>query len=324
MKTTEPLPGPRWVKSAVKAVLPGTAVTWIGDKIVQRQDKKLFLDHLRPSDVFLVGHPKSGNTWLAYMLSVLLERVVRKKATLANVKEFVPAVHFRARDSEISLYSHLPTPRIFRNEGPVYPELYPKTIYLVRDPRAVMVSYYHHCLHDTKDPDWKLRDFVREMLENGCIRSLEPYLVRWDRQVCYWLERLRHQPVLLVKYEAMIQDRRKVLDRVINFIGLKCDPEDVASAVERGSFDNMRRDEERHGAEPYSGTKGEGGYYTRRGKTDAWREELPDDLAEWIEREFSHAMKKVGYLSRGSMTFDNPQAESHMETLCTRNDANGH
>jgi hypothetical protein len=282
------------VKTIVKAVVPRVMRNWVHRRQSRSRDRQLFQDSLRPTDVFLVGHPKSGNTWLAYMLAVAMERNFGKKATLANVREFIPAVH--ARDSKIASYARFSDPRIFRNEGPAYPDLYPKTIYLIRDPRAVLVSYYHHCVHDTGNFDWPLKDFVDEMLTRGHVRNIETYLVRWDRQVVQWLERSELMRVKIVKYEEMIKDRRKVLGDVMEFVGFRCDENDIASAVERGSFDNMRKEEEMYGAEPYSGTQGERGYYIRRGKTDGWKTELSQDLVRQIENEFSQAMKKVNYL----------------------------
>jgi Sulfotransferase domain len=282
------------VKTIVKAAIPQTIRKWIRRQQTRRRDRQLFQCSLRPTDVFLVGHPKSGNTWLAYMLAAVMERNFGKKVTMANVSEFIPTIH--ARDNKIASYVQFPDPRIFRNERPVYPELYPKTIYLVRDPRAVLISYYHHCVHDTGDFEWPLKDFVDEMLARGHVRNIEQSLLRWDRQVLQWLARSKALNVKIVKYEDMIQDRRRVLEDVIEFVGLVYDEKDITLAVERGSFNNMRKEEETYGAEPYSGTRGERGYYVRRGKVDGWKTELSQDLVKRIENEFSQAMKKVGYL----------------------------
>ncbi len=228
------------------------------------------------------------------MLATLLEKRFGKRATLANLQEFIPAFH--ASDLKIETYSQLPNPRMFRNEGPRFPELYPRTIYIVRDPRAVLLSYYHHCLHDTRDENWKLDAFVEEMLEYGCIKRLEPYIIPWDKQVSAWLHRAKSQPVKIVKYEDMKKDRRKVLQEVVQFLGVSSTEQDITQAVERSSFENMRKEEEMYGAEPYSGTKGEGGFFMRRGKVDSWKEELSTQARKQIETEFGETMRKVGYL----------------------------
>jgi hypothetical protein len=283
------------VRSVISAIVPGRTKRWIRERQQQREQREGFRAQLRPNDTFLVGHPKSGNTWITYMLAALIEKHFGKRATLANLQEFVPALH--ASDAKIETYSHLPNPRMFRNEGPRFPELYPKTIYIVRDPRAVLLSYYHHCLHDTRDQNWKLDDFIQEMLEFGCIKRLEPYIIRWDKQVLDWLDRANRQPVKFVQYEDMKKDRGQVLKEVIQFVGIAATEQDIAQAVERSSFENMRKEEETYGAEPYSGTKGEGGFFMRRGKVDSWKEELSPNARARIEAEFGEAMKKLGYLS---------------------------
>jgi hypothetical protein len=258
------------------------------------KNRQAFKRRLRPTDVFLVGHPKSGNTWLTLMLAVLIENNFNHKVNLNNVGEFIPSFH--NRDGEIAKYTHFPNPRIFRNEGPVYADLYPKTVYIVRDPRAAYVSYYHHCVHDTGREDWKMEDFIEEMLANGCIKSLEPYLQRWDRHVGEWLERAKRQPVLFVKYEEMKQDRKLTLKRVVDFIGLPCSEARISQAIDRGDFKSMRKEELIHGAEPYSGTKGQGGYFVRKGKIDGWKEELPAHSAGRISTEFAWIMRKMQYV----------------------------
>ena len=288
-------------RAIAKTVLPPTIRHWIRIQQFTRQDRelrkphrRLFRDHLRPTDVFLVGHPKSGYVWLAYMLAVVMERNFEKNVTLANVSDFIPTIH--AEDSKVAYYAQFPAPRIFRNENPVFPELYPRTIYLVRDPRAVLISYYHHFVHDRVKDDWSLQAFVDEMLTYGCIKHFEPYLIRWDRHVLNWLKRAKYQPVKIVRYEEMIDNRRKVLQEVIEFAGIKCTDKEIAQAVERGSFENMRKNEDIYGAESYFGSKGERGYFVRRGEVDGWKEEMAQDLAKRIESEFSEDMKKVGYL----------------------------
>lgn len=252
-----------------------------------------FKKQIRPTDVFLVGHPKSGNTWLTLMLGVLIERNFNNKINLNNIGEFIPSFH--NRDNQIQNYSKFPDPRLFRNEGPVYPDLYPKTIYIVRDPRASYVSYFHHCVHDTGRVDWKIEDFIDEMLANGCIRSLEPYLLRWDRHVMEWLRRAERQPVLFVKFEEMKRDSYQVLKKAVDFIGLPCSEDEIRLAVQRGDFKSMRKEEMDHGAAPYSGTKGEGGFFVRKGTVDGWKEELTSESAEKIAGEFSDVMRRMQY-----------------------------
>jgi len=272
------------IKSAIKAALP------------RRIRNRITLHRaLRKSDVFLVGHPKSGNTWLAFMLAVLIENDRDERVNISNVGEFVPTIH--NRDLSITRYGDRHSPRIFRTEAPNYPQAYPKTIYIVRDPRAALLSYYHHCVHDTGRTDWPISEFVDEMIDAGCIRSLEPHLVRWDLQVEAWLDRAGHQPVSVVRYEDLKGDCLGALRKLGEFIGIDHDESLLQLAVERGDFSRMRKDEQRYGAESYAGEKGERGFFVRKGKVDSWKEEMPAEVVEKIETAFYPVMKKLGYIS---------------------------
>ena len=105
------------------------------------RDRRVFQHELRQTDIFLIGHPKSGNTWLAYMLAIILNKDFNRHINLATIGDYVPVIH--GRDSMIVKYRNLFNPRVFRNEWPIYPDRYPKIIYLIRDPRSILVSYYH-------------------------------------------------------------------------------------------------------------------------------------------------------------------------------------
>lgn len=283
------------VKTLIKAAVPGPARSWIRRQRQWRQDKNLFLRHLRPSDVFLIGHPKSGNTWLAYMLAIILHRDDRADISLANVGNFVPTIH--ARDAGIAEYQHLPDPRVFRNEMPRFAERYPKIVYLMRDPRAVLVSLYHMYNTIFADKQMTLHAFLREYLTHGCIRSWEPLVIRWDWQVAAWMARAeRDERVMLVRYEDMVRDRKQVLRNVMLFSGVTCAEDDLELAVTRGSFDAMQQTEKRYGAESYPGEIGKRGRFIRRGKVDGWRNELDPAETELIVREFDPVMRAVGYL----------------------------
>lgn len=286
-----------WLQGIISRVPPSvlTAYRSVKRRHELNRGKRLFQRHLRSSDVFIVGHPKSGNTWVTYMLATVLYKDYEHRLTLVNLKEFIPFIH--GEDDKIAHFPKLPDPRIFRNEYPVYPELYPKTIYLVRDPRAVLVSYYHHYRTVTNDMKRTLRDFVEEYIVYGCIRNFDISIVRWDRQVLEWIRRANKDGcTMIVKYEDMAHDRQRVLKKAVEFIGIPCAEEDVALATARGSFAAMRADEEQHGAESYPGEIGTRGRFIRRGKADGWREEMPSDLGETIEDKFRGAMEKVGYL----------------------------
>lgn len=267
---------------------------WVEKRRYEADVRRTLRQHLRPTDVFIVAHTKSGNTWLAYMLAILLRRDRDDRVRLKNLGEFVP--NLQNRDAAIAEYADLPDPRIFRNETPLHAELFPKVIYIVRDPRAVLVSYYHMYRTLFGDEETTLADFIREYLRDGCVSRWEPFQISWDRQVLAWTGRAqRSDRVLVVKYEDMVRDRRAVLERVARFAAVPYTEDLLALAVARGGFEAMRRHEERYGAEAYDEEQARRGRFIRRGKPDGWKDELTPDLAADIQRRFARAMAAAGY-----------------------------
>jgi hypothetical protein len=293
------------VRTVARAVLPARTRRWIylrrettrrwAEKRRYEADvRHTLLRHLRPTDVYIVGHTKSGNTWLAYMLAVLLRKDRDGRVRLKNVGDYIP--NLQNRDGAVAQYRYLPNPRIFRNETPLHADLLPKVVYIVRDPRAVLVSYYHMYRTLFGDEQTTLAGFVREYLRYGCVSRWEPFQISWDRQVLAWTKQAqRGGRVLVVKYEDMVRDRRSALERVARFAGVPYAEEDLALAVVRGSFEAMRRDEEEHGAEAYDEEQARRGRFIRRGRPDGWKDELTPDVAMEIQRKFARAMEAAGY-----------------------------
>lgn len=260
-----------------------------------RRHEPKFLEALRETDTFIVGHPKSGNTWLAYMLALMLQPERFDDINLLNVGDYVPFVH--GRDRDIAQYADLPDPRVFRNEYPLHARAYPRTLYLVRDPRAALVSFWHmyRVLFDDQDTD--LASFVDQYLRGkGCFRYWNKHLIRWDHQVRrYHRQAIRSEGTIVVRYEDLVRDRSRELGRLSTFLRLDTDETRLAAVAERGEFKAMQRVEERHGAEAYEGRARGEGKFVRKGRIDGWREEMDDALSERIASTFSGAMRLVGY-----------------------------
>jgi hypothetical protein len=251
---------------------------------------------LRPTDTFLVGHPKSGNTWLAYMLAVLLFPDAGERITLANVGDFVPFVH--GRDHRIRRYGRLVDPRVFRNENPQYPDLYPRVLYLIRDPRAALVSLWHMYRTMFDVSDLTLDSFLDQyMASSGIFDWWNSKLVRWDRQVGPALERAETgERIHVVTYEELVGGRERCLEAIAVFLGISPAAGDLSRAVARGAFTAMRLLEEVHGAEAYNGRAAGDGMFVRRGRIDGWREELTGEQDARIVDAFEPVMKRAGYL----------------------------
>lgn len=166
---------------------------------------------LRPADVLLVSYPKSGSTWLRFLLAHAL---TAEGADFDSVRDTVPRVgrHRRAHplldDGGRVLRTHEPVEPFLARPGQ-------RIIYLVRDGRDVALSYLaHQRRYGTFAGGTS--EFVGRFLR-GEVDNYGP----WHEHVlaAVELQRLRRADVLQVRYEDLRQDTVAALQRVLTFCG---------------------------------------------------------------------------------------------------------
>jgi len=120
-----------------------------------------------------------------------------------------------------------------------------KVIFLVRDPRDVLVSYYFQytrrndkTLAGDASFDGTLDDFIR--YEIGGLPSIVTFYNVWARQ------RDIPRKFMLMTYEDLQMDMYRELKRLVKFLNLPdYGKNSMRDAVSKGSFSNMRQLEER-------------------------------------------------------------------------------
>jgi len=219
---------------------------------------------VRPSDILLASYPKSGNTWLRFLIANLVHP--DREVGLGNLHQLV-------LDPEISVkrdFDRVPQPRIVKTHGSFDPR-YRRAIYLVRDPRDVALSQYEQLRKLRKIGDaFPMEDFIERFLTG----ELDRHLGSWGENVGSWLAtRSRYSGFLLVRYEDLLDGTARELTRVAEFAGLPATPEGISQAVERSSDEKMRT----------------------MAKSGGWRSDLPEPRLARIEAAWGDIMTCLGY-----------------------------
>ncbi|KAH0622247.1 hypothetical protein JD844_024384 [Phrynosoma platyrhinos] len=123
---------------------------------------------IRDSDVFLVTFPKSGTIWTQNILSLIYHEGHRNGTEDTDLLDRVPWLECNIRNRD---YVKRASPRLFASHMPYY--LMPKElrngrakiIYVARNPKDVLVSYYHFSkvsvvLEDVEDFDIFMERFL--------------------------------------------------------------------------------------------------------------------------------------------------------------------
>ncbi len=253
--------------------------------------RQIFGASLRSRDVFIVSYPKSGTTWVRFLLaSILYEKslpeVPEIPLNINDTQKYAPDInyeYFEARMKSLRAYKHLPDPRIFSVHA-YYDPQFPKVIYLVRDPQDVMVSYYYY--HRRIHADFNMS--IDKFIINNKMRPGD-----WGVHVAGWLAHAESDRLLWVRYEDLKSDSHYWFRKIVDFCGLDVSEEELIRALENSSFENMRRQEDSFG---YSKAKGDLSIpFMRQGKVGSGRDELNQELVEIIQKRYSELMSRLGY-----------------------------
>ena len=230
-------------------------------------------------DVWLVSYPKSGNTWGRFLVGTLFNP--SEPITFENLKRRVPDI-YRHTDEELQKRSR---PRLIKSHEQNFGH-YPKTLYFVRDPRAVFVSYYYHMKREKMISDSETMDHLLDAFLSG---KLGPF-GRWDRHVQSWIHAAN---VLIVKYENLISKPRSEVQRMLEYLNLQLEDETIVDTIKWSSADHMRNLEINS---PGSFTRQRTDIpFVRRALADNWHEELKASLVHRIEKKFARTMRQLGY-----------------------------
>lgn len=241
----------------------------------------------RPDDTFLVSYPKSGNTWARFLVGNLL--FPSKEISFRNLETTVPDIyqntHHRLR--------RMPDPRILKSHEAFSPD-YPRVVYIVRDPRDVVVSYFHYAqkmraASGTED----IAGFWNDLL-GGRVDGFGT----WPEHVGSWLGARGEDPAfLLLRYEDMLADTSAAARSLAQFLDLGVDDATIDRAVSLSTFERMRALERRDaGKWRPARSSDQSKPFVRAGKQGGWRAELPSGVARQIENEWGETMRRLGYM----------------------------
>ncbi len=236
--------------------------------------------------IMLVSYPRSGSTWLRFMLGNLL--FADGPTSFANVERRVADIYAASDAALLKLRS----PRVLKSHE-YYDPRYNRVLCLVRDPRDVALSYYRwHIKFARFDETYPIRDFVLRFLEGGWDRYGP-----WPENVGSWLGARAHADTfVLLRYESLLADPIIELSRVGDAIGQNPSPERLELAVALSSAKRMRELER---------TEGNNWKVLRHTRRDTpfvgaatvgqWRSALPVECAELISTRWGYRMAQLGY-----------------------------
>ncbi len=240
-----------------------------------------------PDDTFLVSFPRSGNTWTRFLVCNLTNP--DDPVTFAELESRIPEI-YDVTDRALRAF---PRPRIIKSHESFDPR-YKKILYVVRDPRDVLLSYYEFQLkRRVITEECSLEKFLPRFIES----ELEPKTGSWRDHVVSWTAtRGGQKNFLCLRYEDMLANPEDAAKKIASFLGLDSNPERIARAVELSSADRMRDLEKQQSAQ-WKETKNtrQDKPFVRTAISGGWKSALPEHCVAEIESAWGDVMRSVGY-----------------------------
>lgn len=251
--------------------------------------------------VFVVGFPKSGNTWLARLLAEVTDSNIAVNNPLDGVNM---ADNSSERKGQFIIHKE----HVVNN---IEQAMQSKVVYIVRDVRDVLVSGFFFSNPFVCEDGVRIvrkcrglrgimyrayfRHQIRRMNKQWCgnemsvlvhwVKGEKNLVGSWSEHIEFWT---KHPSVIVVRYEDLLRDTEAEMRKILLAFKLDVSDEVLLKAISKQSFKKKKSDFLKSGDS--LNTK-----FLRRGKAGGWKEFLPTTVVREIEQKHADVMNTYGY-----------------------------
>lgn len=254
---------------------------------------------------WIASYPKSGNTWLRFLLYQYFNGAAESSA---QISRFIPDMHHKGSlhgvkpfEGSIFVKTHLPL-----DQRLPLREHTRDFVHVVRHPRDTILSCLNYArLINSPDVAGGVTDeqYVRGFIARGGSAWYAGLgFGTWEEHCASWIDNTEF-PGLLVRYEDLKKQTPAELRRILEFLGHPVDQSRVDQAVKLSSFDHMRALEVK---EKSSGTTGEvfaggadkarkGQFFMNKGQSGRSLDTIARGLDAAVNDRFAAMLRRLGY-----------------------------
>jgi len=276
--------------------------------------------------IWISSYPKSGNTFLRAMLSAFFysKDGIFKQDYLKNVAEF-PRDFFDLKSSNnflneikeyekiqkkisstdkeiIFLKTHLANLTINKIYPTINKDYSICSIYIVRDPRNVILSLKNHYNLDIKEClNFLMNDKNFICIKNKDLSKGYTLILDWASNYLSWKNQ-KNINTIFIKFEDLVLDQEKTFIYILNtlkkFMNLNIDKKKIQNVVKTTNFKYLRQLEEKEGfiENKIMGIQGNKNYFFNKGIEQNFNKDLDPAITEEIKKKYKNLLLELNYL----------------------------
>ena len=277
--------------------------------------------------LWLASYPKSGNTLLRSFLSTYFfsKDGIFNFDLLENIKQYPQPAFFynlgiNINDKHEVAKSHIQAQQAINKRGKNFKFLKTHSgfvkmdgfsftdlnnslgvIYIVRDPRDIVLSFSHHNNETIEETSKKING---NCILRGDIKNKIPvYVGSWSFNYNSWKEFQKVGKCFLIKYEDLIKNKKDSFKEILNFIKkitntkFEIQDEKIEKIIDQIEFRKLKKLEQKVGfKEARKDNKGNKITFFREGRSNQWQNSLDFKIRNSIETVCENEMKELDYL----------------------------
>ena len=272
--------------------------------------------------VWLVSYPKSGNTWVRAFLSTYFQSSNNKfNYNLLNkisefpqhdiINKFMQTKDFHnlgevsknwiKTQNEINLnkkVTFLKTHSALCNVGGNVFTNKDTTlvfIYIVRDPRNIILSLSNHFGFNQEKSLEILTDEKYTIYPKNSVQNFPAtHVSSWKNHYCSW-KNCTSINNIIIKYEDLISNPHNTFKKLVLFLNkyakIEYNDDKLTNSIKATQFENLKNYEEKYGFK-----MGQKNKFFNLGKNNNWKSLLNKKIESEINNQFESSMKELGYI----------------------------
>ena len=276
--------------------------------------------------IWISSYPKSGNTFLRAMLSAFFysKDGIFKQDYLKNIAEFPrdffdlkPSNNFlneikeyekiqkkiSSTDKEIIfLKTHLANLTINKIYPTINKDYSICSIYIVRDPRNVILSLKNHYNLDIKEClNFLMNDKNFICMKNKDLSKGYTLILDWASNYLSWKNQ-KNINTIFIKFEDLVLDQEKTFIYILNtlkkFMNLNIDKKKIQNVVKTTNFKYLRQLEEKEGfiENKIMGIQNNNKFFFNKGIEQNFNKDLDPSIIEEIKKKYKNLLLELNYL----------------------------